>query len=252
MVDDGAVVVIDGIAADTGEYSGTTADNKNFFPRKKLGFHGSSKKMKAREALFVWPEDMEKLAIKVLILSGGGENVGMAFKEQGLVLAVLLGLLVFFSMAKTSITTLWSWRIIGHVSHRNQPLLYPTHYTLVLFEVAYMQPSSPAALVASEDFQHILRVLNTNVDGKQKIMFALTSIKSIGRRFANIVCKKADVDMTCCTCVVIYDEFRVTHGTCSLSFLLEVSVEEELILECDGCRRPCKFDVHKKCSIVRK
>ncbi|KAJ6938779.1 40S ribosomal protein S18 [Populus alba x Populus x berolinensis] len=51
------------------------------------------------------------------------------------------------------------------------------------------------ALVANEEFQHILRVLNTNVDGKQKIMFALTSIKGIGRRFANIVCKKADVDM---------------------------------------------------------
>ncbi|GER24840.1 40S ribosomal protein S18 [Striga asiatica] len=51
------------------------------------------------------------------------------------------------------------------------------------------------SLVANEDFQHILRVQNTNVDGKQKIMFALTSIKGIGRRFANIVCKKADVDM---------------------------------------------------------
>ncbi|KAL5122880.1 40S ribosomal protein S18 [Glycine soja] len=51
------------------------------------------------------------------------------------------------------------------------------------------------SLVANEDFQHILRVLNTNVDGKQKIMFALTSIKGIGRRFANICCKKADVDM---------------------------------------------------------
>uniref|UniRef100_A0A803Q1R5 RNase H type-1 domain-containing protein n=1 Tax=Cannabis sativa TaxID=3483 RepID=A0A803Q1R5_CANSA len=51
------------------------------------------------------------------------------------------------------------------------------------------------SLVANEEFQHILRVLNTNVDGKQKIMFALTSIKGIGRRFANLVCKKADVDM---------------------------------------------------------
>ena len=49
--------------------------------------------------------------------------------------------------------------------------------------------------MANEDFQHILRVLNTNVDGKQKIMFALTSIKGIGRRFSNICCKKADVDM---------------------------------------------------------
>ncbi|XP_055831262.1 40S ribosomal protein S18-like isoform X3 [Solanum dulcamara] len=50
--------------------------------------------------------------------------------------------------------------------------------------------------VANEDFQHILRVQNTNVDGKQKIMFAMTSIKGIGRRFANIACKKADIDMS--------------------------------------------------------
>lgn len=40
-----------------------------------------------------------------------------------------------------------------------------------------------------------MRVLNTNIDGKQKIMFALTSIKGVGRRYANLVCKKADVDM---------------------------------------------------------
>ncbi|SPT20461.1 unnamed protein product [Triticum aestivum] len=51
------------------------------------------------------------------------------------------------------------------------------------------------SLIAGEEFQHILRVLNTNVDGKQKIMFALTSIKGVGRRFSNIVCKKADIDM---------------------------------------------------------
>lgn len=33
------------------------------------------------------------------------------------------------------------------------------------------------ALVTPEKFQHILRVLNTNIDGKTKIMFGLTSIK---------------------------------------------------------------------------
>ncbi|KAJ1506982.1 ribosomal 40S subunit protein S18B [Coelomomyces lativittatus] len=44
-------------------------------------------------------------------------------------------------------------------------------------------------------FSHILRVLNTNLDGKTKIMFALTSIKGVGRRYANIVCKKAQVDL---------------------------------------------------------
>lgn len=49
--------------------------------------------------------------------------------------------------------------------------------------------------MANEEFQHILRLLNTNVDGKQKIMFAMTSIKGIGRRYANICCKKADIDM---------------------------------------------------------
>lgn len=49
--------------------------------------------------------------------------------------------------------------------------------------------------MAEDSFQHILRVLNTNVDGKQKIMYALTSIKGLGRRFANLCCKKAEIDM---------------------------------------------------------
>lgn len=52
------------------------------------------------------------------------------------------------------------------------------------------------SLQASDSFQHILRVLNTNVDGKEKVMYALTAIKGIGRRFANVACKKAEVDMS--------------------------------------------------------
>ncbi|CAO3592449.1 unnamed protein product [Absidia cylindrospora] len=44
-------------------------------------------------------------------------------------------------------------------------------------------------------FQHIIRLLNTNVDGKDKIVIALTSVKGVGRRFANVACKKADVDL---------------------------------------------------------
>eukprot|EP01083_Nonionella_stella_P159285 519469_1 len=50
------------------------------------------------------------------------------------------------------------------------------------------------ALMMSPDFQHILRVLNTNIDGRRKTMFALTKIQGIGRRFANLICKKAEVD----------------------------------------------------------
>lgn len=51
--------------------------------------------------------------------------------------------------------------------------------------------------------QHILRLLNTNVDGKRKIMYALTEIKGVGRRYANLVCKKADVNLNKrCVCLV--------------------------------------------------
>merc|ERR1712182_66352 len=59
-------------------------------------------------------------------------------------------------------------------------------------------PGSPAAMsiqFQSQNFQHILRMCNTNVDGRQKVMFALTAIKGIGRRFSNIICKKCDIDM---------------------------------------------------------
>nr|CAH8848101.1 unnamed protein product [Trichobilharzia regenti] len=50
-------------------------------------------------------------------------------------------------------------------------------------------------LMLPEKFQHILRVLNTNIDGQLKIMYAITSIKGVGRRYANVVCKKADIDL---------------------------------------------------------
>merc|ERR1712117_122183 len=52
------------------------------------------------------------------------------------------------------------------------------------------------SLIIPEKFQHILRVMNTNIDGKTKIMYAMTAIKGVGRRFSNICLKKADIDMT--------------------------------------------------------
>ena len=55
--------------------------------------------------------------------------------------------------------------------------------------------TSLQSLVNQGEFQHILRVLNTNIDGKQKIVYALTAVKGIGRRFATAVCKKAEVDI---------------------------------------------------------
>lgn len=49
-------------------------------------------------------------------------------------------------------------------------------------------------MILPEKFQHILRVMNTNIDGNRKITNALTSIKGVGRRFAYVVLRKADID----------------------------------------------------------
>merc|ERR1712228_535529 len=51
------------------------------------------------------------------------------------------------------------------------------------------------SLMMNDDFQHILRIVNTNVDGKQKIPFAVTAIRGVGRRFAILACKKAEIDV---------------------------------------------------------
>jgi small subunit ribosomal protein S18e len=45
-----------------------------------------------------------------------------------------------------------------------------------------------------ENFQHIIRVLNTNVDGKRKTAYAFRMIKGIGVRFAFLILKKAGID----------------------------------------------------------
>eukprot|EP00471_Norrisiella_sphaerica_P007563 CAMPEP_0184491626 /NCGR_PEP_ID=MMETSP0113_2-20130426/20891_1 /TAXON_ID=91329 /ORGANISM="Norrisiella sphaerica, Strain BC52" /LENGTH=155 /DNA_ID=CAMNT_0026876063 /DNA_START=24 /DNA_END=491 /DNA_ORIENTATION=- len=52
-----------------------------------------------------------------------------------------------------------------------------------------------ALVVEEKDFSHILRILNTNVDGRRKVPFALTNIRGVGRRFATLVCKRAGVDI---------------------------------------------------------
>jgi len=50
------------------------------------------------------------------------------------------------------------------------------------------------SLVMTPDFQHILRVLNTNIDGRIKTQFALCTIQGVGRRFSDLCCKMAEVD----------------------------------------------------------
>ena len=45
-----------------------------------------------------------------------------------------------------------------------------------------------------KDFKFILRLFNSNIDGKQKIPYALRKIKGIGRRFGHAVTIKAGLE----------------------------------------------------------
>ena len=54
---------------------------------------------------------------------------------------------------------------------------------------------SHLTIVPNANFNHILRIQNTNVKGKDKVMFGLCSIKGIGKRFSNLVLKLAEIDL---------------------------------------------------------
>merc|ERR1711881_41230 len=51
-------------------------------------------------------------------------------------------------------------------------------------------------VLSADEFQHILRIQNTNIDGNIKICYALTSIRGMGRRFTDLVLKKAEIDQS--------------------------------------------------------
>ena len=50
-------------------------------------------------------------------------------------------------------------------------------------------------VIPEEKFKHIIRMLNTNVEGRKKVPYALKGVRGIGRRFGYAVCKKAGVDI---------------------------------------------------------
>ncbi|XP_037783591.1 40S ribosomal protein S18 [Penaeus monodon] len=72
--------------------------------------------------------------------------------------------------------------------YHGPPLLIP------VFLASIVGGRTGKSLVVPEKFQHILRLMNTNIDGRRKVMFAMTSIRGVGRRYSNIVLKKADID----------------------------------------------------------
>ena len=44
------------------------------------------------------------------------------------------------------------------------------------------------------NFKHIHRILNTNIDGRRTVPFALDKIKGVGRRFGFLICKILRID----------------------------------------------------------
>lgn len=40
-----------------------------------------------------------------------------------------------------------------------------------------------------DNFKHILRILNTNIDGMRTVPYALEAIRGVGRRFGFLICK---------------------------------------------------------------
>ena len=51
-----------------------------------------------------------------------------------------------------------------------------------------------SALVQSESYRDLLRILNTNVDGKIVIQHALTRVRGLGLRYVNTCLKIANID----------------------------------------------------------
>ena len=47
----------------------------------------------------------------------------------------------------------------------------------------------------TQEFKHIIRVMNTNLDGRRRVAYALCSIKGVGLRLSHLVCKLVKVDL---------------------------------------------------------
>lgn len=46
----------------------------------------------------------------------------------------------------------------------------------------------------SREFQHIIRITGTDIDGTQPVAFALTNIKGVGTKLANVIVEKAGIN----------------------------------------------------------
>ena len=55
--------------------------------------------------------------------------------------------------------------------------------------------SSRIQIKQEKDFKFIIRLFNSNIDGKQKVAYALRRIRGLGRRISHIILQKAGIDL---------------------------------------------------------
>ena len=56
--------------------------------------------------------------------------------------------------------------------------------------------SYPSFITEKNDFNHVIRIFNTNLHGRRTVLYSLTGIKGVGRRFGDAVIKRAGIDGT--------------------------------------------------------
>jgi small subunit ribosomal protein S13 len=61
-------------------------------------------------------------------------------------------------------------------------------------EKAKKAEEKPKKAAEADELKHIVRILNTDLEGKRQVQMALEGIKGVGRRTARIFAEKANVD----------------------------------------------------------
>jgi hypothetical protein len=61
-------------------------------------------------------------------------------------------------------------------------------------EEMYKGKVLPSFVRDKNDFNHVIRIFNTNLEGGRTVLYSLIGIKGVGRRFGDAVIKRAGVD----------------------------------------------------------
>ncbi|KAH0502285.1 40S ribosomal protein S18 [Microtus ochrogaster] len=84
-------------------------------------------------------------------------------------------------------------RLTKHEEKLKKERLYPLHSCEIIYTLSSV---SEAPWIAKDIFCSRNLGLNTDIDGRRKIAFAITAFKGVGRRYAHVVLRKADIDLT--------------------------------------------------------